>query len=150
MIISKRQAQNSDKDFARQVHHKAYKDVVTKQFGVWDEKAQDEFFESDWNGATFEILMCNEVCCGYVSIEEKEKSIHIQELVIHPDFQNQGIGTKILQEVIEQAALRKIPVRLETLHSNQAINLYLRLGFYKIGLTDTHILMQWSSYKSVS
>jgi hypothetical protein len=44
MQITKRPAENFDTEFVRHVHHLAYRDVVIRQYGAWDEKVQDEFF----------------------------------------------------------------------------------------------------------
>jgi hypothetical protein len=37
-----------------------------------------------------------------------------------------------------------VPVRLDTLLANQAANLYRRAGFRQIGITDTHLLFEWT------
>ncbi|MCH8057202.1 MAG: hypothetical protein IIB78_04955, partial [Proteobacteria bacterium] len=50
-----RRARESDREFARQTHHAAYREVVERQFGPWDEVLQNSFFEADWNPATNEI-----------------------------------------------------------------------------------------------
>lgn len=143
MKISRRPALDADTDFARSVHHQAYRDVVVRQFGVWDEKAQDEFFKGDWDSAAFEIILCDEVPCGYMCIEDREGDIHVRELVVLPQFQGQGVGSHILREVFERARTRRVPVRLETQQANRAVNLYRRLGFRELGRSDTHIQMEW-------
>ena len=145
MHITKRPASATDTEFARSVHHRAYRDVSVRQFGPWDEKAQDEFFADGWNAAAHEIISCDEVPCGYVCLEYRESDIHVRELVIDPEFQGQGVGSRILREVLEDARARRVPVRLDTFHVNHAVNLYRRLGFREIGKTETHILMEWRS-----
>jgi hypothetical protein len=37
--ITTRQAAAADTDFAREAYHAAYRDVVERQFGPWDEAA---------------------------------------------------------------------------------------------------------------
>lgn len=37
--ITSRPATDADTDFARDVHHAAYRDVVIRQFGTWDDPA---------------------------------------------------------------------------------------------------------------
>lgn len=143
MEISRRPALDADTDFARSVHHQAYRDVVVRQFGVWDQKAQDEFFDGDWNSAAFEIILCDETPCGYMCVEDREGDIHIRELVILPQFQGRGLGSHLLREVIERAGTRRVPVRLETLQANRAVSLYRRLGFQECERGDTHIRMEW-------
>jgi hypothetical protein len=36
---------DADSEFGRMVHHSGYGDVVTRQFGSWDESMQDAFFQ---------------------------------------------------------------------------------------------------------
>lgn len=145
MHITKRPASATDTEFARSVHHRAYRDVSVRQFGPWDEKAQDEFFADGWSTAAHEMILCDDVPCGYVCVEYRDGDIHVRELVIGPEFQRKGVGSHIPREVIEVARDRQVPVRLGTLHVNHAVNLYRRLGFCEYGVTDTHILMEWRS-----
>ena len=44
-ILFKDADRKADFEFGRFVHHAAYQDVVTRQFGSWEEKIQDGFFE---------------------------------------------------------------------------------------------------------
>ena len=148
MKITGRPALDVDTDFARSVHHQAYREVVVRQYGVWDEEAQDEFFKSDWDPSVFEIILCDGVPCGYTCIEDRDSDIHVRELVIVPQFQGQGVGTQILRGVIDRARVRRVPVRLGTLHSNRAVDLYRRLGFREFERTGTHILMEWSDERA--
>jgi len=143
MRITKRLASAGDTDFARSVHHRAYREVSERQYGPWDEKAQDEFFADGWAGAPHEIILCDGTPCGYACVEQREGDIHVRELVIDPEFQGRGVGTRILQELFEDARARKVPVRLGTHRLNRAAGLYRRLGFREYERTDTHILMEW-------
>jgi GNAT superfamily N-acetyltransferase len=148
MILTRRPAQPSDMDFARDVHHRAYRDVVVRQFGPWDETAQGRWFNDDWRGHLFEIVICDGNSCGYLSSEERPDSISVREIVLAPEFQGQGIGTSILKEIIERASGSGRPILLRTQHQNRALNLYLRLGFREIQKTDTHTYLEWVSQRS--
>jgi len=143
MIITRRATHEDDRDFARDTHHRAYHDVSVRQFGPWEEQAQDKFFETGWADAAHEIILCDGVPCGYTCIEERPDDIHGRELVIHPNFQNKGIGSEVLRQVLARASERQIPVSLGTFHENRALHLYQTLGFKEYGRTDTHILLHW-------
>ena len=145
MKETRRPALETDTDFARFVHHQAYREVSERQFGPWDEEEQDEYFNADWSSATYEIVLCDAVPCGYVCIEDREDNIHVHELVLLPEFQGQGIGSSLLRQLMERASRRRVPVRLGTFRANRALNLYRRLGFQEMGRTETQILMEWSS-----
>lgn len=140
--VTRRPATDRDTEFARQVHHLAYREPSEAQFGPWDEAAQDRFFESDWRDAQFEMVLANGEACGYVCIEDRLEDLHIREIVIHPAFQGRGIGSAILRDVIERARQRRVPVHLGTFRKNRAVALYQRLGFRETGTTDTHVLLK--------
>ena len=144
MKITTRPATIQDKEFARDVHHLAYRDVVERQFGTWNEAIQDQVFENKWAHARFTILLVDEEPCGVVDVENQTEEIHIHELVIHPHFQGNGIGTVFLQQVIDRSKSQNVPAKLRVLLKNRAIALYQRLGFREFDSTETHILMEWS------
>ena len=144
MQLSTRPATASDAAFAREAHHGAYRDVVLSQFGNWDDADQDRYFDSDWRGAKFDIILNDNTPCGYAAVEYRSDDVHVRELVIHPQWQNQGIGTAFLKQVMDSAAQKGLPVRLGTFHRNRALNLYQRLGFREFGRTATHVLLEWS------
>jgi GNAT superfamily N-acetyltransferase len=143
MHITKRPGLDTDVHFACSVHHRAYRDVVVAQYGQWNEAAQDEYFIAAWSRAPHEVILCDDVRCGYLCVEDRSDDLFAREIVIDPDFQGQGIGTHIIQDLIELAAARGMPLRLTTQLLNRAVNLYRRLGFRESGRTDTHILMEW-------
>jgi len=144
MRLTTRPATASDTAFAREVHHGAYRDVVVAQYGAWDDAAQDRFFENDWRDAKFDIILSDDMPCGYAAVEYRADDVHVRELVIHPKWQGQGIGTVFLTQVMESAGQKGLPVRLGTQHRNRALKLYQRLGFREIGRTETHVLLEWS------
>ncbi len=145
MHITKRPAVASDTELARSVHHRAYHEVVVRQYGLWDEEAQDELFAAAWSAAAHEIIFCDDLPCGYMCVEDRDGDIHLCEIVIDPEFQGKGVGTNILGEVIEYARMRQVPVRLRTHLMNRAAALYRRLGFQECGRTNSHVLMEWKS-----
>ena len=144
MKITRRAATDFDIDFARDAHHRAYRDVVTRQFGVWDEARQDEFFDRGWASAEHHILLCDGVPCGYVSVDQFADYNHVRLLVVLPEYQGRGIGSAFLWEVIEEARSRQVPVKLRVLRENRALQFYQRFGFREYDRTETHILMEWN------
>src|ERR1035437_4377210 len=136
MRLSTRPATDSDVAFAREAHHGAYRDVVLSQFGTWDDAEQDRYFDSDWRGARFDIILTDNTASGYTAVEYRPDDVHVRELVIHPQWQNRGIGTTFLKQVMDSAAQKGLPVRLGTFHRNRALHLYQRLGFRETGRTE--------------
>ena len=143
-IVSRRAATSAETEFARQIHHAAYRDAVLRQFGAWDETRQDEFFAAAWNMTPHQIILADGVPVGYCAVEERPDDIHVRELVIRPEAQSQGIGTELLRQVQAVARRRALPIRLGTFHTNRAQDLYARLGFRRVGQSATHVFLEWS------
>jgi len=144
VTITLRPATASDTGFARIVHHLAYREVVERQFGPWDDAFQDRRFAASWAGGDgYSIVLCDGEACGYLSVEQHQGQLHVREIVIAPAFQGRGIGTALLHQVLERARQCQLPVRLGTPHLNRAAALYRRLGFREVGRTPTHLLFEW-------
>ncbi len=139
---TRRLASPGDYAFARQVHHLAYRDVVERQFGEWDEQRQDRSFDGAWSQRDHEIIEWDAVRCGYAAVEYSAAQADVHELVLHPDYQGRGIGTAFLHQTISRADELGVPVYLQVLHENPAANLYERLGFEEYDRTSTHRLMR--------
>ena len=143
MLLERRPATSSDTEFARISHHEAYRDVVSRQFGAWDEVLQDRLFEEKWIPNQFEIVLCDGNPCGFLLVEDHPDHIYISEIVIAPQFQGRGIGSRLLNEEMQRGREAKSSLRLQVLRENRAIELYRRLGFKEYGTTETHIRMVW-------
>jgi ribosomal protein S18 acetylase RimI-like enzyme len=144
--IIKRPAQENDEVFARKTHHTAYHDVIVRQFGDFDEKMQDDFFDKSWKPKTHEILLSNQQEIGYCSIERFDDHIRVHELVLSTEFQGKGFGSKILTDLINEAKDKNVPIKLQVLKENQAQYLYRKLGFQDTSETDTHIQMEFNPF----
>jgi len=144
MNITHRQARPDDRAFCRSTHHLAYHDVVVSQFGPWDEQRQDEFFNAKWSDGNIDILLADAEPCGFAVVADAADHLRVVELVIHPDWQQRGIGTDFLRSIMTRAAHRGVPVRLRVLHKNRAVGLYKRLGFTEHDRSATHFEFEWN------
>ena len=141
--ITLRPATVLDTEFARSVHHAALRDVVCRQFGLWDELAQDKYFADGWQPGLFQIVLYEGDRCGYLRVETRADQLMIHEINLHPDVQNRGIGTSLLQDVLAASSKGRKPVHLQVLRENKAAGLYRELGFTEIDRNSTHIKMQY-------
>lgn len=140
--IETRNATEEDINFARETHHSAYKDVVIRQFGNWNENDQDHFFQESWNAEASQVITCNGIPCGYVYVEAKPDRLVLHEFVIRPEFQSKGIGSKILDSLTKESQKKGIPIYLQVLHKNHAVELYKKFGFKEYETAENHIRMQ--------
>lgn len=133
----------------RQLHKRAYHEVVVAQFGRWDDNLQNKLFTEKWFPEKFEILELDRQQIGCISVEGHSDHIFFAEIQISPEFQGFGFGTEIIQEEIHRAERKQKPIRLQVLLKNQrAKNLYEKLGFIECGKSDTHFLLQIETEKN--
>lgn len=72
---------------------------------------------------------------------ESDRTTLIQIQVL-PQFQNRGIGRRMIGDLIDGARRRSVPVELSVLKVNPAGALYERLGFKIVGDTPLSHLMR--------
>jgi ribosomal protein S18 acetylase RimI-like enzyme len=148
-MIRTRPATVADTPFLRSLHHAAYRDLVTRQFGRWDAREQDAFFDQSLRDADFHVILDGEVAVGAVGTRVHEDHVFIAEMQILPEYQRRGIGTQMLNEQIRRAIELGKPLGLQVLRENRARALYERNGFAVIGETETHHLMLRPRARSV-
>lgn len=137
-----RPAEASDRPVAREIHHRAFREVVERQFGAWDESQQDEFFDGEWRRHPHDVVLLDGEAVGYLAVEHLADHVFVHNVVLDPAVQGRGIGTSLLSKVLDDALERHRSVRLQVLQANPAVSLYRRLGFVEIGRSPTHLLME--------
>jgi len=87
--------------------------------------------------AHYELRVCEETdrILGYCIVSVAVGEVHILNISVDPAEQNQGIGRKMLEYVIENSRGKAQTVFLEVRPSNTvAISLYKKIGFNEIGI----------------
>lgn len=141
--ISFRQITFDDFDFLWRLHNAALREYVEKTWG-WDEERQRRLFAESFDANNGEIIVIGGADAGYLWTAEREMETILVSIRILPEYQNRGIGKKIIEDVLVKS---KKPVRLQVLKINPAQNLYKRLGFETISETETHFLLKTKSKK---
>ncbi len=131
----------ADVDYLYTLHRATMHDLVEQVWG-WDETVQQEFFGAHLaSGNHFLILKANE-SVGMVQYHDEANHLLIGNIEIDPSRQGEGIGTAVIQRLVEWAHAENKPVRLQVLKINtSACRLYRRLGFAFDGDTETHLRM---------
>ena len=131
----------NDYDFIYRVKKEAYQKYVEKYYGSWDEEQQKEYFktfiETYKDGAY--IIYLNGSDIGFYNEVVVEDKYEIGNICIVPEYQNKGLGTAIIKELLEKNADKS--VTLQYFKSNPVGRLYERLGFKIIGETEYHYQM---------
>ena len=92
----------------------------------------------------FYVVEVGETRVGMIQLFEFPDAVEVGEIQIAPNYQNNGIGTRLLQDTIARAHAEQKKVCLSTgLKNRRAFELYVRLGFRHVGQTDTHNLLEF-------
>lgn len=90
------------------------------------------------------IIYVNTVKVGLVKVSKQVTKLHIRQLQILPEYQNKGIGSKVLSILINKSKVLGLPITLNVLLNNKAKDLYLKNGFQVVGETELEYKMQFS------
>jgi ribosomal protein S18 acetylase RimI-like enzyme len=137
-----RPAAEADKELLRRIHHAAYRDVVVRQFGPWDEADQDTRFDAAFSTSDLRVIEVNGVAAGSIQSVVEDDQVFLAGIQLLPDYQNRGIGTDLITAEIARERLLGKPLRLQVLRANErARALYERLGFRVVGESEIRFFM---------
>ena len=143
MQYSFRQCVESDREWAYALKSEAYREVVERQFGPWNETFQRGLFAKRWNPGDSRVIMMGEKAIGLIAVKHREDQVWIDEIQLGAAWRNQGIGTEILRELISSARRENKGLGLQVLKQNtKAKSLYEKLGFVVCGESETHHIMK--------
>ena len=142
MDLQLRSATGADHPFLQSLNREAYEELVTRQYGSWDDEFQRARFGKKLQSVQFRIVLLGNQPVGAVSSTEHDDHILLNELLILPEFQNRGIGSRVLVGELRHADLLGKPIRLHTLQLNRAQGLYKRHGFIETGRDEVFVNME--------
>jgi ribosomal protein S18 acetylase RimI-like enzyme len=140
-----RPASSADYQWLWELKRSTMRPYVELTWGHWDEATQEEFFRKHFSSETVQIISLDGQRAGLLNVERETDEMFLANLQIHPSFQNRGLGSAVLQELLESASALGVPIRLQVLRVNVgAARLYGRFGFKLYSETPTHLLMRWN------
>ena len=116
---------------------KVYAPSVHKILGGW----KPEIFRSAFEASSTTIIRIKGRRAGWFSIRDHSSYLYLNDIYISPRYRSQGIGTSIIQNVIETSPHQTL--RLTTFVDNPALNLYRRLGFQVDTVEDGVVKMDY-------
>ena len=130
-------------NFVYEVKKEAYKKYVEENFCKWDEEIQREYFNEfiDDVKENAYIIEYKSRDIGFFNGKIVENGDYeIGNICIIPEYQGKGIGTEILNDIIEQNKERNI--KLQYFKQNPVGNLYQKFGFVLISESKYHCQMK--------
>jgi GNAT superfamily N-acetyltransferase len=116
---------------------------VEATWGTWDEDEHRSRVRDSFEPSTHRLVHVDGQLAGLLASKEHAEHVQLVKVFLLPPFQGRGIGTRLVRQVLAQAAAQERPVRLRVLRVNPAQRLYLRLGFVLIDETPERLTMEW-------
>ena len=141
--LNLRPGQEKDSKFIYLIKKTTLKSYIEQTWGSWDEKFQVSRHNKNFISEVYQIIQYKGIDIGVQKIQEDNESVEIDIIEILPEYQNKGIGTQLLNNIISFSRQKNKIVSLQVLKANtRALKLYKHLGFQVINENDTHLRMK--------
>lgn len=143
MIYQLEDASESNRAWLEELRRAANHEVFIVTFGRWDEERHQRHCDECWKEGEISLVVVGGSKIGMIQLFQRADEVEVGEIQIHPQYQNQKIGTQLLEDVVAEAHQQGKSVVLSVgLKNENAHRLYNRLGFDRVGQNDTHFRMQ--------
>lgn len=103
------------------------------------------YFDKDEPESLLSMIELDDKPIGRLRVVRFDDRIFLGGIQIHPDFQNNGIGTYLITALINESRTTGKPLQLDVERTNtRARQLYERLRLQRYGESETDIHMQFS------
>lgn len=105
-------------------------------------EAQHTFYRQHFADARFDLILLDDQPVGRFYVDRRADEIRIIDIALLPEYRGQGIGGRLLRELLAEAATAGQPLRIHVERYNPALRLYQRLGFRSVGDNGVYFLME--------
>jgi ribosomal protein S18 acetylase RimI-like enzyme len=91
--------------------------------------AQHRYYQANYAGADFQVILLGGRPIGRLYVVRWDDEFRIIDIALLPEYRNAGIGSRLLDDLLNEAAQAGKPVCIHVEKVNPALRLYQRLGF---------------------
>ena len=135
-----RQATAADSDFIYRLVERTMRGYVEQIWGSFSEEYNRKQVAEQI--AVYSIVELGGNDVGALAVERHDTHIQLAQIYILPDYQNRGIGTSLVRDLVGEARRSGKPLRLRVLSVNPARALYEREGFRVTQSTPERFFME--------
>ena len=125
-------------EFSFQITKAAYRHYIEEIWG-WDEEVAREYHVQNWKNKRPEIILYDGMPIGTIYIHENDDHIEIEQFILSSEYQNQGIGTYVMKDIMDRADRTGKVIKLMYIRTNPVASLYNRMGF-KVTESDENFI----------
>ncbi len=121
----------------------------------WNEDQKQAFIKMQFNArqlqysyrypqASDSIIFQGSQPIGRMLVDRNERVIVLVDIALLPEHRNAGIGTRLVQSLLDEAVSTGKSVRLHVVTTNPAVRMYERLGFSTADDNGSYLEMNWA------
>ena len=129
MNIELRAARPSDRRSIERTYFETQRWLIEELFGWRGDEFERTKFAESYDESASSIIVASGADVGWLMIVRSGDEIELAQIYIVPESQSRGIGTILVNQLVDEARRNRIPLRLSTAKINPARRLYERLGF---------------------
>lgn len=107
--------------------------------------AQHRHYQQHFRDARFDVIERGGRPLGRLYVERQGREIRVIDIAVVPEERGHGLGTALLEGLLEEARLTGKTVTIHVEHMNRARRLYDRLGFRQIADEGVYLFLEWSA-----
>lgn len=135
-------AKSSDVGVTYQIMCNSIKPYLEKLWD-WDETHQQTIHNKKFKASKTSLIVFQKQIVGFMVLSEKNNEIYIENLLIDRQFQNSGVGTEVMQRMIQKSISEKKSIRLQVFKINtKAQKFYQDLEFEKTSENEFNFEMK--------
>lgn len=131
-----RPAIESDWNFIAAGEEACIREYAERTWGNWIPQPRSNF-----EPEIHQIVLSEGDEIGCIALIDEPSALTLEKIFILPSYQNRGVGTLLIKQIIERADASGKPIRLRVLRVNPARRLYERHGFIVTHSTDERHFM---------
>lgn len=140
-------ATNHDQGVIFDLYCRVMKEYITEIWG-WDQEWQENDFKKHFNPENITVIREENRAIGYSQIEDQGSQLYIRMLLLLPNHQRKGIGSRLLNAATEKAKAQSKCIALQVFKINeQAKRFYEHHGFHMQGETPNSFTMAFMPKK---
>jgi ribosomal protein S18 acetylase RimI-like enzyme len=136
MKITLRSATQDDRHFIETIYFETQRGIIEELFGWRGDEVERQKLAELHDEPNTSIVTVDDQRAGWLTVNRRPDAINLDQIYLSVGWQNRGIGTFLISQLIEEARAAKVPLKLSTAKINRARRLYERLGFMTVSESD--------------
>ncbi|HEX5886146.1 MAG TPA: GNAT family N-acetyltransferase [Pyrinomonadaceae bacterium] len=89
------------------------------------------------------IIVLDGRSIGRMLVDRSDTGIVLRDIALLTEYRNAGIGSRLIQDLMKEAASAGKPIQLHVVATSPAVRLYERLGFRRSRDDGAYLEMNW-------